>query len=59
MIDPRTAADQATQQIINQCVFNGGIDPESAKALAPTISGIVLAAITRCVATPSQGLNDK
>jgi len=56
MTDPKLAADEATNKITVALVNGAGITPEVAQAIAPTISAHVLAAITRCVCAPSEGM---
>lgn len=56
MTDPKIAADDATNKITVALVTAAGLRPDVVGAIAPTINGHVLAAITRCICAPSDGL---
>lgn len=56
MTDPKLAADDAANRIVNRLVLSFGVAPETAKNMVPMIAGAVLAAITSCVSAPSEGM---
>jgi len=56
MTDPKLAADEAAQKIISDMVQFAKTDADTAKAMGSLIARRVLAAITRCVCAPSEGM---